>query len=84
MIKDVEGVERVVTKFLRGKFHVEHIHVLQTDYENGVWAAEGGFVGKDCPLAIFTVKVDKEENILSSKVACAIPLVPKSAEKAYV
>ena len=84
MIKDVHDVERVVISFLKSKFHVEHIHVLQVEYEDNVWAAEGGFVGKDCPLAIFTVKVDRDENILSNKVACAIPPVNKTADQAYV
>ncbi len=83
MIKDISDVERVVTNFLRTKFHVDHIHVLQVEYENNVWTAEGGFVGKDCPLAVFTVKVDREENILSNKVACAIPSPGKQAERAY-
>ncbi len=84
LIKDIHDVERVVVSFLKSKFHVDHIHILQVDYENNVWTAEGGFVGKDCPLAIFTVKVDRDENVLSNKVACAIPPPGKTAEKAYV
>ncbi len=83
MIKDIHDVEKVVSAFLSSKFETEHVHVLRVAYEKDVWTAEGGFVAKDCPLAIFTVKVDREENILSQSITCAIPPSGKEAEHAY-
>ncbi len=83
MITDIHDVERVVSAFLHGKFETEHVHVLRVNYEKDIWTAEGGFIAKSCPLAIFTVKVDREENILSQNVACAIPASNKEAEHAY-
>ncbi len=83
MIKDIHDVEKVVSAFLRTKFETEHVHVLRVSYEKDVWTAEGGFIAEDCPLAIFTVKVDREENILSQSIACAIPASKKGAEHAY-
>ncbi len=82
LIKDIHDVENLVSTFLRGKFSIDHIHVLQVDYDNDVWTAEGGFVAKDCPLAIFTVKVDREGNILSQRIACAVAPTAKQ-ERAY-
>ena len=83
MIKDVHDVERVVSSFVRSLYNVEHVHVLQVDYENDVWTAEGGFITKDCPLAMFKVKVNREERILSQRIVCAIPPTSKVAERAY-
>ncbi len=65
-------MERVVVDFLRERFSGDRIHVLQVDYENEVWSAEGGFVGKDCPMVLFNVKVDREGNILSNRVLCSM------------
>jgi len=73
LIKDINDVETIVEGFVRQRFTVNHVHVLQVDYDQGVWTAEGGFVAKDCPLALFTIKVDKEGNILSNRIACAMP-----------
>lgn len=78
MIKSVQDVEKLVSDFLRTRFTAERIHILQVEYEKDVWTAEGGFVTKDCPMAIFTVKVDRDENILSNKVVCPIPNQTKS------
>lgn len=65
MIKDISDVETLVADFVRERFGVIHVHVLQIDYDQGVWTAEGGFVAKDCPLAVLTVKVDKEGDVLA-------------------
>ncbi len=83
MIKDIHDVEKVVSAFIRSRFETEHVHVLRVEYDKDVWTAQGGFIAKDCPLAIFTVKVGKEENILSQSIACAIPRTSKPAEHAY-
>lgn len=83
MITNIHDVEKVVSEFLRSRFSIEHVHVLQVEYDKDVWTAEGGFVAKDCPLAVFTVKVDREGNVLSQRVVCAISPVGKTAEHAY-
>jgi len=73
LIKNISDVETVVADFVRQRFSINHVHVLQVDYDQGVWTAEGGFVAKDCPLALFTIKVDREGNVLSNRIACAMP-----------
>ncbi len=84
LIKDIHDLEKVVSSFVHGKFDTKHVHVLHVDYDKEIWTAEGGFVAKDCPLAIFTIKVDREGNILSQRIACAIPATSTAAEKTYV
>ena len=76
-------MEKVVSAFLRSRFIIEHVHVLQVEYDKDVWTAEGGFIAKDCPLAVFTVKVDREGNVLSQRVVCAISPAGKVAERTY-
>ncbi len=83
MIADIHDVERVVSTFVRSLYNVDHVHVLQVDYENDVWTAQGGFITKDCPLAMFAVKVDRQERILSQRIVCAIPPGSNEAKKAY-
>lgn len=83
MITSIHDVEKVVSEFLRGRFNIEHVHVLQVEYDKDVWTAEGGFVAKDCPLAVFTVKVDREGNVLSQRVVCTISPPGKLAERTY-
>ncbi len=64
-VKEIHDVDKIVSAFPRGKFDIDFVHVLEVDYENDVWTAEGGFVAKDCPPATFTAKVDREGNISS-------------------
>ncbi len=72
MIKDIREVEKLASDFLRDRFVAERVHVLQVEYDKDVWTAEGGFITKECPMAIFTVKVDRDGNVLSNKVVCAL------------
>ncbi len=83
LIEDIHDVEQVVSAFVRSIYNVDHVHVLQVDYENDVWTAQGGFITKDCPLAMFAVKVDRQERIPSQRIVCAIPPKRKEAEKTY-
>jgi hypothetical protein len=73
LIEDIHDVERIVSAFVGRLYNVDHVHVLQVDYENDVWTAQGGFITKDCPLATFAIKVDRQEHILSQRIVCAIP-----------
>lgn len=72
MIKNVSDVERVVTDFVKKKFSVNQVHVAQVDFKDGLWVARGGFVTPECPLAMFFVKVDPQENILAYKTMCVM------------